>query len=192
MHPVSDATRPARRTTAGMPRADGTPNRVAPGHTAGDTAMALPRAATARVHGGTPAQVGETMERSRAPNTALAAALDQALLAAQHLREALDAAVHQKAEVVRHLARARALGGLCAPYEAETAAPPPVRPLAALSPREREVLRLLATGHSNRRIAAALYLSPRTVQRHVANLYPKIGAHCRAEATAYALCHGLG
>jgi DNA-binding CsgD family transcriptional regulator len=39
-----------------------------------------------------------------------------------------------------------------------------------------------STGHSNRRIAAALYLSPRTVQRHVANVYLKIGAHNRAEA----------
>jgi DNA-binding NarL/FixJ family response regulator len=53
------------------------------------------------------------------------------------------------------------------------------------------VLRLLAAGHSNRRIAQALFLSPRTVQRHVANFYPKIGAHCRAQPTAYALRHGL-
>ena len=37
----------------------------------------------------------------------------------------------------------------------------------------------------------ALCLSPRTVQRHVANVYLKIGAHCRADATAYALDHGL-
>jgi DNA-binding NarL/FixJ family response regulator len=53
------------------------------------------------------------------------------------------------------------------------------------------VLRLLATGHSNRRIAADLFLSPRTVQRHVANVYRKLGAHCRAEATVYALRHNL-
>jgi len=62
---------------------------------------------------------------------------------------------------------------------------------AGLTAREAEVLRLFAVGHSNRRIAQALFLSPRTVQRHVANVYPKIGAHCRAEATAYALRHGL-
>jgi len=45
----------------------------------------------------------------------------------------------------------------------------------------------LAAGRSNHRIAAALFLSPRTVQRHVANAYLKLGVHCRAEATAYAL-----
>ncbi len=60
-----------------------------------------------------------------------------------------------------------------------------------LSRREAEVLGLLATGKSNHRIAQALFLSPRTVQRHVANAYLKIGAHNRAEATAYALSHGL-
>ena len=53
------------------------------------------------------------------------------------------------------------------------------------------MLLLLATGRSNRQVAQALCLSPRTVQRHVANAYLKIGAHCRAEATAYALRHGL-
>jgi DNA-binding CsgD family transcriptional regulator len=60
-----------------------------------------------------------------------------------------------------------------------------------LSPREAEVLALLAAGQSNGQIAAALFLSPRTVQRHVANLYLKIGAHNRADATAYALRHHL-
>lgn len=60
-----------------------------------------------------------------------------------------------------------------------------------LSQREIEVLRLLAAGRSNRAIAAALFLSPGTVQRHVANAYLKIGVHNRAEATAYALRHRL-
>lgn len=49
--------------------------------------------------------------------------------------------------------------------------------------------RLRAVDHSNRRIARTLSISPRTVQRHFANAYPKIGAHCRAEATAYAIRH---
>ena len=62
---------------------------------------------------------------------------------------------------------------------------------AGLTGREREVLRLIAAGKSNREIAAALYLSPRTAERHVANIYLKIGAHSKAEATAYALCNRL-
>ena len=57
--------------------------------------------------------------------------------------------------------------------------------------REREVLRLIGAGHRNREIAAALYLSPSTAERHVANIYLKIGAHSKAEAAAYALRHGL-
>ena len=62
---------------------------------------------------------------------------------------------------------------------------------AGLTRREVEVLRLIAAGNSNRQIAAALYLSPRTAERHVANIYLKLGAHSKAEAAAYALRHGL-
>ena len=71
------------------------------------------------------------------------------------------------------------------------AATPPLTLPGGLSPREAEVLGLLAAGRSNHQIAAALFLSPRTVQRHVANVYLKIGAHNKAEATAYALRHHL-
>ena len=69
----------------------------------------------------------------------------------------------------------------------------PTAPTApgGLSRREAQVLRLLAAGRSTRVIAQALCLSPRTVQRHVANVYLKIGAHNRAEATAYAIDHDL-
>jgi DNA-binding NarL/FixJ family response regulator len=61
--------------------------------------------------------------------------------------------------------------------------------LARLSPRERQVLKLLALGKRNREVAAALVLSERTVQRHIANIYKKIGARNRAEATAFAFTH---
>jgi predicted ATPase/DNA-binding CsgD family transcriptional regulator len=61
-----------------------------------------------------------------------------------------------------------------------------------LTAREIEVLRLLAGGASNQAIAAALVLSIKTVQRHIANIYAKIGARGRVDATAYALLHGLG
>jgi ATP/maltotriose-dependent transcriptional regulator MalT len=55
-----------------------------------------------------------------------------------------------------------------------------------LSPRELEVLRLLATGVTNRAIAEQLVLSQRTVDRHVSNIFGKLGVSTRAAATAYA------
>jgi len=60
-----------------------------------------------------------------------------------------------------------------------------------LTAREREVLRLIAAGMSNREIAAALFISERTVGRHITNLYTKIGAHGKADATVYAVRHHL-
>lgn len=60
-----------------------------------------------------------------------------------------------------------------------------------LTRREAEVLTLLAAGATNKEIAEQLVLSPATVERHVANLYRKIGVRRRAEATAYALLHGF-
>lgn len=60
-----------------------------------------------------------------------------------------------------------------------------------LTAREAQVLGLLATGKTNKEIAGELVLSPATVERHVTNLYRKIGARRRSEATAYALSHGL-
>jgi DNA-binding NarL/FixJ family response regulator len=60
-----------------------------------------------------------------------------------------------------------------------------------LSPRELEVLRLLATGATNRRIADQLVLSEKTVARHVSNIFGKLEVPSRAAATAYAYEHGL-
>jgi len=62
---------------------------------------------------------------------------------------------------------------------------------AGLTEREVEILRLLAAGRTNKQIAAELVLSLHTVTRHVANVYAKIGAHNRAEATTFALREGL-
>ena len=55
-----------------------------------------------------------------------------------------------------------------------------------MTSRELEVLRLLALGLPNREIAGRLYLSPRTVERHVGNLEVKTGTARRAELVAYA------
>jgi predicted ATPase/DNA-binding CsgD family transcriptional regulator len=60
-----------------------------------------------------------------------------------------------------------------------------------LTAREAEVLGLLAAGRTNSEIAADLVLSVRTVGRHITNIYTKIGARNRADATAFAVRHNL-
>jgi len=60
-----------------------------------------------------------------------------------------------------------------------------------LSAREVQVVRLLASGLTNDEIAEQLVLSVRTVERHVSNIYSKLGARGRAHATAFALTSGL-
>jgi len=60
-----------------------------------------------------------------------------------------------------------------------------------LTPRELQVLRLVAAGKTNRAIAAELVLSERTVDRHVSNIFTKLGMSSRAAATAYAYKHQL-
>jgi DNA-binding NarL/FixJ family response regulator len=64
-------------------------------------------------------------------------------------------------------------------------------PSARLTRRETEVLGLLAQGLSNKEIAAVLWLSDRTIERHITGLYRKIGVERRTEATAFALRYGL-
>ncbi len=60
-----------------------------------------------------------------------------------------------------------------------------------LTVREAEVLRLVASGKTNRDIAVELVLSPHTVGRHLQNIFAKLGVSTRAAATAYAFEHGL-
>ena len=64
-------------------------------------------------------------------------------------------------------------------------------PLAGLTSREVEVLRLLAVGLSNREIAAALFIAPKTASVHVSNILAKLGASTRTEAAAIAHSNGL-
>jgi DNA-binding NarL/FixJ family response regulator len=61
----------------------------------------------------------------------------------------------------------------------------------SLSPREREVLILVAAGKTNRAIAQQLFISEKTVARHLANIFTKLRLNSRAQATAYAYRHGL-
>jgi DNA-binding CsgD family transcriptional regulator len=68
---------------------------------------------------------------------------------------------------------------------------PAPRRAGGLSTRESEVLVLLASGKTNRAIAAELILSEKTVARHVSNIFTKLDLASRAEATAYVYKHGL-
>jgi DNA-binding NarL/FixJ family response regulator len=60
-----------------------------------------------------------------------------------------------------------------------------------LTPREREVLQLLAEGHAVKEIAAVLDISPRTVEFHKYNIMEKLGLRTTAELTQYAIKHGV-
>jgi DNA-binding CsgD family transcriptional regulator len=94
----------------------------------------------------------------------------------------LDAArsVFQELGAVPDLAQAQALS-----RKSGTRLP------GGLTARELEVLRLVATGKTNRAIAADLILSEKTVARHVSNIFTKLGLSSRAAATAYAYEHDL-
>ena len=70
-------------------------------------------------------------------------------------------------------------------------APADVAPAGGLTARELEVLGLVASGKSNRAIAADLVISEKTVARHVSNIFAKLGVSSRSAATAYAYEHDL-
>ena len=80
---------------------------------------------------------------------------------------------------------AEALAGSDEPAVADSVA------AKGLTPRERDVLRLLAQGLSDREIGGALHISPRTVGGHVTNLLAKLGVDSRTAAAAFAVRHGL-
>ena len=61
----------------------------------------------------------------------------------------------------------------------------------SLTPRELDVLRLVAEGRSDREIGQTLFIGTRTVETHVANLFAKLGVKARAEAAAVAVRRGL-
>ena len=105
------------------------------------------------------------------------------------LKEAVDVEVVQ---AVREVAAGRqyvhpALGARLAACSASAAARTASDPL---SDREREVLRLLALGHTNQEIAGMLYISVRTAETHRAHIMRKLGLSTRAEIVRYALASG--
>jgi DNA-binding NarL/FixJ family response regulator len=62
---------------------------------------------------------------------------------------------------------------------------------AGLTEREVEVLRLIAAGRTNKEIAGELFLSEKTVSRHLSNIFTKVGVSSRSAATAFAFEHQL-
>jgi len=72
----------------------------------------------------------------------------------------------------------------------ETGRPSPSAPYENLTPRERETIALVCHGLSNKEIAQSLFLSVRTVENHLANIYHKLGVRSRTEAAVMALQRG--
>lgn len=66
-----------------------------------------------------------------------------------------------------------------------------VEAAGGLTTREVQVLALVAAGNSNRAIAAELFLSEKTVERHLSNIFTKLGVGSRTAAAAYAFEHGI-
>ncbi len=96
---------------------------------------------------------------------------------------------HQKVGAVREAERAEAF---LRELKVATPAPTSEAPnLTGLTRREQEVLRLVAQGLSNPKIAARLHLSEHTIHRHVANILTKLDLPSRAAAAAFAARHGL-
>ena len=96
-------------------------------------------------------------------------------------------------KVVAELAR---LHDSASPAAPAVLAPPPAAPASdspveELTPRERQVLRLLATGASNREIGAQLFISEGTVKNHISNILGRLGLRDRTQAAIYAKEHGL-
>jgi DNA-binding CsgD family transcriptional regulator len=75
--------------------------------------------------------------------------------------------------------------------EEGTPLPAIATPSPALTPRESEVLRLVAEGKTNREIAVLLVISEHTVINHVSSIFAKTGVENRAGAAAFAVRHGL-
>jgi len=95
-----------------------------------------------------------------------------------------DAALRECAAAKRVFARLRAEPDLRVLDAGD--APP-----GGLTPREVEVLRLVASGRSNREVATTLVISEKTAARHVANIYARLGISSRSAATAFAYEHAL-
>ena len=108
--------------------------------------------------------------------------------ATQEARLALEAAIASSTEAMQRARRVSAqldtrLGDAGNERELPELVP---NDLAILSPREKEVLALVAAGHTNKAIADALYLSPNTIKTHVSSLLTKLHAGTRVQLAVIA------
>lgn len=104
----------------------------------------------------------------------------------------LDPAVASK--VVAEFSRLHAAPAPAVPAAVPTAQPngaQPIGPVEELTPREREVLRLLATGSSNREIGEQLFISEGTVKNHISNILGRLGLRDRTQAAIWAKERGM-
>jgi DNA-binding CsgD family transcriptional regulator len=112
-------------------------------------------------------------------------------VALEHAVVATRAALGERA-----LALAWTAGRTLTPTQAiaealDSLVPPTSTNDVSLTPREGEILRLLVSGQTDPAIAAALFISVRTVEHHVARIFAKLGVHTRTAATTAAIATGL-
>jgi LuxR family transcriptional regulator, maltose regulon positive regulatory protein len=146
-------------------------------------------------HAGAARNFEEAVERylaSSAPFEAARARLDLARTLEQlGRRPAAEREARAARDVLRRLGGAREAARADAMLKQPARSAPPDRTREALTPRQVEILRLVAQGLSNPDIAVRLKLSDHTVKRHVANLLSRLGLSSRAAAAAYAARQGL-
>ena len=136
----------------------------------------------------TRAEIGRALQAAAAGQAVLDPAVQQRLLSA--------AARAPQEQAAPGTAPGSAAQGSASPGSASpgSASPLPAGqagPAAGeLTPREAEVLRLIAAGQSNREIARTLFVSEATVKTHVNRIFAKTGSRDRAQATRYAYTHG--
>lgn len=119
-------------------------------------------------------------------------ATSEALVALEEAAAAVAVAAERALSVAESLDEALTILADTEALAISAPASPASRTIATLSPREREVLALVARGYSNKAIAAALYVSPNTVKTHVASLLQKLDAASRVQLAATATRLGLG